>query len=223
MRQGAVIGTSILLAKSGLSTAGIGVYEVLLYLGTVLTFFWVNGLLQAMTPVYTKLNEEDRKAFIFNNFLVFCGISLLLTLLLLTGPGFIVPLLTGLPELPHFYLYCLFLLFNLPTFPVEYIYLLRKEARAIVAWGLVSFGLQVAAVFLPVWLGYGLRESMLALAVLAAGKWLFTLGLVVKYGALFGPNPDHRDETPGARSFGIAHIAAVWVGAFALAVYFLFL
>jgi hypothetical protein len=50
------------------------------------------------------------------------------------------------------------------------------------------------------------------------GGWL-----VVKYGALFGPNPDHRDETPGARSFGIAHIAAVWVGAFALGVWFLFL
>lgn len=47
--------------------------------------------------------------------------------------------------------------------------------------------------------------------------------LVVKYGALFGPHSDHRAETPGARSFGIAHIAAVWVGAFALAVYFLLL
>ena len=50
------------------------------------------------------------------------------------------------------------------------------------------------------------------------GGWL-----VVRYGALFGPNHDHRAETPGARSFGIAHIAAVWVGAFALAIYFLFL
>lgn len=50
------------------------------------------------------------------------------------------------------------------------------------------------------------------------GGWL-----VVKYGALFGPHHDHRSETPGARSFGIAHIAAVWVGTFALAVWFLFL
>lgn len=47
--------------------------------------------------------------------------------------------------------------------------------------------------------------------------------LVVKYGALFGPHHDHRAETPGARSFGIAHIVAVWVGAFVLAVYFLLL
>ena len=45
--------------------------------------------------------------------------------------------------------------------------------------------------------------------------------LVVKYGALFGPHADHRAETPGARSFGLAHIGAVWVGAFVLGVWFL--
>lgn len=50
------------------------------------------------------------------------------------------------------------------------------------------------------------------------GAWL-----VAKYGLLFGPDPDHRHETPGARSFGITHIAAVWAGAFALAMWFLFL
>ncbi|MCW1914831.1 hypothetical protein OJ996_14685 [Luteolibacter sp. GHJ8] len=57
---------------------------------------------------------------------------------------------------------------------------------------------------------------------LIAWTWLGGF-LVVKYGALFGPHHDHRAETPGARSFGIAHIAAVWVGGFVLAVYFLFL
>lgn len=52
--------------------------------------------------------------------------------------------------------------------------------------------------------------------------WTFVGGwLIVKYGALFGPHHDHRAETPGARSFGLAHIGAVWVGAFALGVWFL--
>lgn len=47
--------------------------------------------------------------------------------------------------------------------------------------------------------------------------------LLVKYQVLFGPNHDHRSESPGARSFGVAHIAAVWVGTFALTLYFLLL
>ena len=67
---------------------------------------------------------------------------------------------------------------------------------------------------------------LLVKLLIAAFLVLWTLiggYLVVKYGVLFGPHSDHRAETPGARSFGIAHIAAVWVGGFALALYFLLL
>lgn len=46
--------------------------------------------------------------------------------------------------------------------------------------------------------------------------------LIVNYERLFGPHPDDPAESSGARSFGVAHIVAVWVGAFALALYFLF-
>lgn len=45
--------------------------------------------------------------------------------------------------------------------------------------------------------------------------------LCVNYNRLFGPNPDDPAETPGARSFGVAHIIAVWIGGMTLAIYFL--
>lgn len=48
------------------------------------------------------------------------------------------------------------------------------------------------------------------------------LWLVLRYGRLFGPHPDDPAESPGARSFGVAHIAIVWIGFFALGFYFLF-
>ena len=50
----------------------------------------------------------------------------------------------------------------------------------------------------------------------ALGLWL-----IIRSGALFGLCDDHRSESPGARSFGVAHIVAVWIGGFALGVYFL--
>lgn len=50
----------------------------------------------------------------------------------------------------------------------------------------------------------------------------FGLWMLVKYSALFGPHPDDPAETAGARSFGVAHVASVWFGFFALAFYFLF-
>lgn len=59
--------------------------------------------------------------------------------------------------------------------------------------------------------------------VLFLFAWIFLGGwLVVRYNVLFGPHRDDPAETPGARSFGVAHIGAVWIGAFALAIYFLF-
>lgn len=47
------------------------------------------------------------------------------------------------------------------------------------------------------------------------------IALLMKGRALFGPDRNHQSETPGERSFGISQILAVWVGGFALAIYFL--
>ena len=182
MRLGAVIVTSILLARSGLSTSEIGHYELLLYIGTTMTFFWVNGLLQGMPPVYGRLDESDRRAFIFNNFLVFCGISAGLYLLLVSGGTSVAFLLTGQPSVPYYGLFCLYLLLNLPTFPVEYYYLLKGKPLQIVIWGGVAFGLHIVALYLPVYLGYGLFGGFTALIVLAAAKLLWTFFLALRLG-----------------------------------------
>lgn len=50
----------------------------------------------------------------------------------------------------------------------------------------------------------------------------FGLWMIIRYNFLFGPHPDDPAETPGARSFGVAHVASVWIGFFVLALYFLF-
>jgi len=184
MRLGSVILTSILLAKSGLSTAEIGTYEMLLYIGTTLTFFWVNGLLMGMPPVYSKLDSDDGNAFIFNNFLIFCGISVGVFCLLFFGEEWMTSLLTSQTELPYFRLFCLYLLFNLPTFPVEYFYLLKEKPHHIVGWGIATFGLHIAALFLPVKMGYGLEGGFAALVVLSALKLHWTVGLVAIFGKI---------------------------------------
>ena len=61
-----------------------------------------------------------------------------------------------------------------------------------------------------------------SLIVLFLVVW-FLLGawLVMRYKQLFGPHKDDPAESPGARSFGVAHIVAVWIGGAALAFYFL--
>ena len=50
LRQASLVLTSILLAKSGLTTDSIGVYETLLFIGTTLSYFWINALIQSGKP-----------------------------------------------------------------------------------------------------------------------------------------------------------------------------
>jgi O-antigen/teichoic acid export membrane protein len=182
LRQGAVILTSIALAKSQLSVAEIGVYETLLYIGTVLTFFWVNGLLQAMTPLFERQTTVGKKQFIFITFMLFNGISILLFLIMFGYRGLLMPLLQVKPDLPFYEIFCFYLLFNLPSFVVEYYYLLHKKAWHIAIWGLLVFSLHVLAVAIPVYAGFGLQGSMYALLLLSAGKWCWTAWLVKQYG-----------------------------------------
>jgi O-antigen/teichoic acid export membrane protein len=182
MRLGTAILTGVILAKSGLSVEEIGAWEMLLYLGTILTFFWVAGLLQGIAPVYAKLDEEERKSFVFNHFLLFCGISFALFVLMWAGEQWMAPALTGLDQVPYFKWFAVYLLFNLPSFPVEYWYLLQEKPRSIVLWGIVSFGIYLLALVLPIYVGMGLEGGIKALVMLSIGKWLWAAGMTLRHG-----------------------------------------
>lgn len=183
-RIGSVIGASILLAKSGLRLADIGVYEALLYLGSTAAFFWANGLLQGIPPVYARLDEADRKAFIVNKFLVFGILALIICGTLWLGRQWVVPALTGLPEAPYLGWFCLYLFFNLATLPVEYLYMLREQAYALAAWGVVSFGLYMVVLFVPVYLGHGLGGGLMGLAALGALRFIWAAVLALRHGTV---------------------------------------
>ena len=73
MRQGAAILISILLAKSALTSDEIGNFEMLTFIGTTLSFFWIAGLNQGILPFFPKLNSTDQKTFIFNTFYYFAA------------------------------------------------------------------------------------------------------------------------------------------------------
>jgi len=45
--------------------------------------------------------------------------------------------------------------------------------------------------------------------------------LVSRFQKLFGAHPDDPSETPGARSFGLAHIVSIYIGIYALLIYFI--
>lgn len=175
MRQGAVILVSVLLAKSTLGQGAIGHFEMLLFIGFSLSFFWINSLLQALLPLYPELDASAQKELFFTIYVWLSGLSLLLFILLQVGNGQLTDLMVGEKNLPYLDLFSWYLLINIPTYLLEYYYLLQKRPQAIVTFGLFSFSLHVVAVLLPIFLGYHLWYSFASLIVLACAKHLWML------------------------------------------------
>lgn len=180
LRQAALILTSIILAKSALSTEAIGHWELLLYIGYTLSFFWISGLVQGMLTMYPKLEETNRKIFIFNVYILFLVISLLLFIVLFWVRGPVIYLLTRHQEIPHLTLFSIFLALNLPVFLLENLYLLHNRPKSILSFGIFSALGQVFCVAVPVWVGEGIGGGVAGLALLAAVRHFFLLQFVFK-------------------------------------------
>ena len=181
MRAGAGIFTGIFLAKSALSTADIGIWESLLFLGTLVIFTGVNGFLQGITPVFTPLDTLKRRQFLFQVFVLFFLVGLFLFVFFSVAGVFIIPAFTGLSDLPGYYWFALYLWLNMSSLPVEILYLLQNRPYAIVWWGILGFGGQLIAVCLPVFMGFGIVTGVQCLCLLALLKLIWTLFLVFRH------------------------------------------
>lgn len=173
-----------MLAKSPLGTSGIGAYEMLLYIGFTLTAFWIAGLMQGFLSLYPQMEAHRRPAFLFNAYLLMLALSVLVFAIMWGARQPLLTALAGQAGLPAYELFILYLCLNAPTYLVEHIYLLQHRPKAIFRFGLWAFSLQLVAVLVPVFLGYGLHGAFLALIALAAGKHLWLLFLLRKWGAL---------------------------------------
>lgn len=181
-RQAVFILISVLFAKSSLSSADIGIYELLLYIGYTLTFFWISGLIQSLLVRYKRLSEEDKGAFLVQTYALLLGAAGVIFLLLQFFESPITKFLTNQTQLPHFQLFSAYLLLQIPAFLVENIYLLKQRAKWIISYAVVSSGLNLLLVTLPVFMGYGLGGAIWGLLILAVVKHIWLLGVLFSYG-----------------------------------------
>jgi O-antigen/teichoic acid export membrane protein len=181
IRFGATFSLGILLAKSGLPTASISIYETLLFLGNLVSFFWLGGGQNGLLSYYPKLDEEAKKGAILQSFLLFVGLGVLSCGALLVFQPLFLRYFSTLEELPYFHWLVLYLFLNLPTHLIHIIYLLEDRYRAIVRFGGIAFGLQVLIVILPVLLGWGLKYSFIGLCLWALFKLIWILWMLRPY------------------------------------------
>jgi len=180
LRQGANILLAILLAKSGLDLEEIGLYELLIYIGATISFFWVSGTLQAYLTFHPAQSPDERKGLLFSAYLFFLLMALLTALFLWGGQAWIQRVLAGGAELRYLGLFTAYLAINLPTFLLEHFLQLDERPIEILGFGLISFGGQLVVVAVPVYLGWGLYGSFVGLIGLAAIKHVLLLVFLLR-------------------------------------------
>jgi len=175
---------SILFTKSHLSTADIGMYEVFLFIASIISFFWVTGLIQSLLPLFNnnksfnKNGEEikGKSPEIFNAFLLITFFSFLALLFGLSLRGnFSVFGISG--DAPFINLLLAYIFLNNPTCLIEYIYLLNNKAHHILGYGSISFSIQLVIVTVPIFTGYGIVYAIWGLIIISILRliWLFVL------------------------------------------------
>jgi O-antigen/teichoic acid export membrane protein len=181
VRYGALILIGILLSKSELGKVNIGHYETFLLIAGAFTFFWVTGFLKVMMPLSAEVGEEKKRVLVFNSFLVLFAFALFFAIIaFFLNQPFSEYLLNG-NEVPMPLVLGGYILFNSPALLIEYIYLINNRSKSIIIYGIVIFGLQVLAVGIPPFLGYGLNTILLALLFTTIVKFCWLLVVMKRY------------------------------------------
>ncbi len=179
---------SIVFTKSHLSRAQIGNWELFLFISSLLSFFWVTGIIQSLLTLYNRNRTfrsdgeaEGRKSpEIFNAFLLILFFSVLVFAL---GIPLKSPLAS--PADPRRYpmpnLLLLYILLSNPVTLIEYIYLLNKRPHRILQYGIYTYGAQLLLVLAPVLAGFDEKSAIWGLFVITGVRWVWLIILLQRY------------------------------------------
>jgi hypothetical protein len=182
---------SIVFAKSHLTRAEIGSFEMFMFISGFITFFWVTGIIQSLLPLYHRNmtfrkfgeNSSGKSPEIFNAFLLLCLFSLLFFIIGHSIKGNVsVFHFTG--NVPYLNLLLLYILLSSPVCLIEYIYLLNNRSYRILQYGLYTFSAQLTMVIAPILFGKDIIWSVYGLLVITAVRWVWLIILLRRYSVM---------------------------------------
>lgn len=180
---------SVVLAKK-LSPDEVGQFEMFMFIGGFMTFFWVTGIIQSLLPLYNRNNTyrvvgeggngRTKSPEIFNSFLLLCFFSLLFFIIGHSlKNNFSVFNQSG--NVPYINLLLLYILLSSPVCLIEYIYLLNNRSYRIFQYGLYTYSAQLLLMIVPLFLGKGIIWSIYGLLFITGVRWIWLLFLLRRY------------------------------------------
>jgi hypothetical protein len=179
---------SIVFAKSRLTREEIGSWEMFLFIGSLLSFFWVTGIIQSLLPLYHRNrtyrrvgeNGDGKSPEIFNAFLLLCFFSLLFFTVGQSIKGS-VSVFDFKGNVPYINLLLFYLLLSNPVCLIEYIYLLNNRVYRIIQYGLITYAAQLVLILAPILAGKDLIWSVWGLLIITGVRWIWLIVLLRRY------------------------------------------
>ena len=169
------------MAKSGLPMSDIGVFETLLFIGTTLSYFWINGLIQSQLAFVPTVSEKEKQAVNFSIALIFIFLSIILYLTLTLFPTLVLSALTTSPNLPYFDLFALYLLFNLPPFFIEGYLIIENRPLSILVFSSLSNLILPFVIVIPIWLKQPFIVSFYSLIIIGLIRFIYLIVYLIVY------------------------------------------
>jgi len=188
IRYGSLMLIGILFAKSGLTKAEIGNYELLIFISAAIGF-WVSGNIQSMLSSYSNAGTEEKPSIIFNVAIIVSGYSILCFILIRVFSDPMQTLLSLENSINYLDIFSWYILLINPTFLIEYIYLLKNKPGKIIQYGILSFAVQLLLVVIPVFVYDSLEMAIWGLVLSAIIRFIWLITVLYKY-AKFKINKD---------------------------------
>jgi O-antigen/teichoic acid export membrane protein len=179
---------SIVYTKTHYTRAQIGQWEMFMFIGGLVTYFWVTGIIQSLLPLYhrnrtyRKLgdNSSMKSPEIFNAFLLLSFFSLLVFFIGLSLKNdFSVFHLSG--DVPFINLLLVYILFSSPVCLIEYIYLLNNRSYRIFQYGVYTYTAQLLFIIIPLFLHKDIIWSIYGMLAVTGVRWIWLIILLRRY------------------------------------------
>lgn len=178
---------SIVFTKM-LTVDQVGQFEMFMFMGGALTFYWVTGIIQSLLTLYNENrtyhksgdNGTAKSPEIFNAFILLSIFSIFMF-----ASGHILKnhfsVFHNSGNVPYLNLLLLYVLLSSPVCLIEYIYLLNNRSYRIFQYGLITFSAQLVLIILPVVSGKNFLWSIWGLLVITSVRWIWLLILLRRY------------------------------------------
>jgi len=166
---------SLLLVKSSFDRNQTSAFELFLFIANISSFFWTMGISNAILSYYPKLSGIERAKFFTNIFVLLQGIGLIVSFISYFTSGF--SLANGNPYIDNhsMMLLAIYIVLYAPTLLVESKYIIDKSSNALLRYGIILYGIQLAAIVIVALLFHSIQSIFIVMVAWIFIKWIWTI------------------------------------------------